>query len=442
MWETLAGVLENFAEVFFKNKTLQNINEPGGGAAGNRMLYGGSQRHTEKKARLSRSLTLPTFTVPGTNAAALGGRLQQQQQPNPLEPLKTSSNNFLYEARLIGSGTTPVSGNSPKIMLTTDDTSFDYRRKSSGGSGLFTPCGGAPSVAPAEPHIYDFDEKRPSGDGSVVISVTSPGACQIPTSKSFGLTSFNLVNLQNATNNTYGSSNTSGLSTCHGGHGDRNSFSGTSSVKRGSDVTAYGSAASAQLISNSTNSAIYRLARIINQTTKAIPADSGKGGGGNNLQYQSNDDSARRLSWERRDPGSKPMPRSSSIDSMVDAVWSEFPASAPGSARNSVSNQSSQSTTNVPSNLNIFLSSNRRESMLSPSSNRRSKQQRGISGKTHQPSGSKSEQITGVNFVLTRYGKKLLPIISIGIINNNSSSHHHQSCSPISEDDSSFVFCV
>uniref|UniRef100_A0A182MM56 Uncharacterized protein n=1 Tax=Anopheles culicifacies TaxID=139723 RepID=A0A182MM56_9DIPT len=75
----------------------------------------------------------------------------------------------------------------------------------------------------------------------------------------------------------------------------------------------------------------------------------------------------------RRDKTNKPIPRSSSIDSMVDAVWSEFPPSAPGSARNSVSTQ-------IPSNLNIFLGSNRRESMLSPSSNRRSKQQRGISG--------------------------------------------------------------
>ncbi|XP_076270822.1 ankyrin repeat and fibronectin type III domain containing protein wide awake isoform X3 [Rhynchophorus ferrugineus] len=35
----------------------------------------------------------------------------------------------------------------------------------------------------------------------------------------------------------------------------------------------------------------------------------------------------RRLSWERRDPGISRLPRSSSIDSMVEAVWSEAPVS-------------------------------------------------------------------------------------------------------------------
>ncbi|XP_052567536.1 uncharacterized protein LOC128092308, partial [Culex pipiens pallens] len=347
--------------------TLQNINEPGGGT---RSLYG--HRPAEKKARLSRSLTLPIFNFPGANAFV--GRLPQQ--PPQLEAFKTSSNNFLYEAKMIASSTTPVSGNSPKILLTTDDNSFDYRRKSSGGSTLFTPSGGAPSVAPAEPHIYDFDEKRSSGDGSVVISVTSPTAYQIPTSKSFGLTSLNLVNLQNSAyisnqNNNFSTGNSSLVGS---GNVVSSSFSGNSSIKRGSD---------AQLISNSTNNAIYRLARIINQTTKApAPTPTTPGAGMTSLHHQINDDSARRLSWERRDKGCKPIPRSSSIDSMVDAVWNEFPTSAPGSARNSVSNQSSQSqsTSNVPSNLNIFLSSNRRESMLSPSSNRRSKHQRGISG--------------------------------------------------------------
>nr|XP_029723824.1 uncharacterized protein LOC109400222 [Aedes albopictus] len=356
-------------------RTLQNINEPG---AGTRLLYGA--RPLEKKARLSRSLTLPLFNFPGTNAFV--GRLQQQ--PQPLEAFKTSSNNFLYEAKMAASSTTPVSGNSPKILLTTDDTSFDYRRKSSGGS-LFTPSGGAPSVAPAEPHIYDFDEKRSSGDGSVVISITSPTAYQIPTSKSLGLNSVNFVNLQNVANTAPSNFNTGNSSLI----GSGNSSFISSSIKRGSDVTAYGSSASAQLISNSTNNAIYRLARIINQTTKTPTspgvASAGPPGSGL-LPQQTNDDSARRLSWERRDKDSKRIPRSSSIDSMVDAVWSEFPSSGPGSARNSVSNQSaqSQSTSNVPSSLNIFLSSNRRESMLSPSSNRRSKHQRGISASKEQ----------------------------------------------------------
>ncbi|XP_049533524.1 uncharacterized protein LOC125950010 isoform X3 [Anopheles darlingi] len=183
----------------------------------------------------------------------------------------------------------------------------------------------------------------------------------IPTSKSFGLSSFNFVNFNNATNAGTPSTASSGGAyfgytgnSCNLG----SASSGGAGGKRGSDV----SGTSPQLMSNSTNSAIYRLARIINQTTKT---------NSNCLQQTINDDSARRLSWERRDKTNKPIPRSSSIDSMVDAVWSEFPSSAPGSARNSVSTQ-------LPSNLNIFLGSTRRESMLSPSSNRRTKQQRGV----------------------------------------------------------------
>ncbi|XP_055525349.1 uncharacterized protein LOC129718521 isoform X4 [Wyeomyia smithii] len=362
--------------------TLHNINEP---TSGNRPLYGGS-RPTEKKARLSRSLTLPLFNFPGANAFV--GRLQQPTQP--LEAYKTSSNNFLYEAKF--TSTTPISGNSPKILLTTDDTSFDYRRKSSGGSGLFTPSGGAPTVAPSEPHIYDFDEKRSSGDGSVVISITSPTAFQIPSSKSFGVTSFNFVSLQNAANTattaySFGNSGYTSGESSHigGGSVSSNKYNGCN-TKRGSDVTAYGSAASAQLISNSTNSAIYRLARIINQTTKTSGTPESQGSGYPlaspgllSLHHQAKGDSSRRLSWERRDKGCKPIPRSSSIDSMVDAVWNEFPSTGAEGGRNSVSNQSSQSTTNVASSLNVFLSSNRRESVLSPSSNRRSKHQRGIS---------------------------------------------------------------
>lgn len=124
-------------------------------------------------------------------------------------------------------------------------------------------------------------------------SVTSPTAYQIPTSKSFGLTSLNLVNLQNSAyissqNNNFSTGNSSLVGS---GNVVSSSFSGNSSIKRGSD---------AQLISNSTNNAIYRLARIINQTTKApAPTPTTPGAGMTNLHHQINDDSARRLSWER-----------------------------------------------------------------------------------------------------------------------------------------------
>uniref|UniRef100_A0A182Y3T9 Uncharacterized protein n=1 Tax=Anopheles stephensi TaxID=30069 RepID=A0A182Y3T9_ANOST len=352
----------NFFSFYFICRTLQNVGEPLGGA---RPISG--CRTAEKKVRLSRSLTLPLFNFPGA------GAFSKVQPPDNSICFKASSNNFLYESKLATS-TTPISS-SPKILLTADDNTFDYRRKSSGGSSIF--AAGSSVVGPAEPHIYEFDEKRSSGDGSVVISITSPGMYPpIPTSKSFGISSFNFVNFNNAANNggsttpLYGNSLAGTLAAgCGPGQGG----------KRGSDVSVTGSGGSgsggsAQLISNSTNSAIYRLARIINQTTKTSS---------NCLQNTVNDDSARRLSWERRDKTNKPIPRSSSIDSMVDAVWSEFPPSAPGSARNSVSTQ-------IPSNLNIFLGSTRRESMLSPSSNRRSKQQRGISGMYKAPNSHRS----------------------------------------------------
>ncbi|XP_058055705.1 uncharacterized protein LOC131207114 [Anopheles bellator] len=337
--------------------TLQNVGEPVGGA---RPVCG--SRALEKRARLSRSLTLPLFNFPGAGAFS-------KPQPPENTPFKASSNNFLYESKLATS-TTPISS-SPKILLTADDNTFDYRRKSSGGSSIF--AAGSSVLGPSEPHIYEFDEKRSSGDGSVVISITSPGTYPpIPTSKSFGLSSLNFVNFNNVANSGtpstvgggfFGSpGNSCNLASSAGLAGSSGYGGAGAGAKRGSDVSVTGG--SAQLISNSTNSAIYRLARIINQTTKT---------NSNCLQHSVNDDSARRLSWERRDKTNKPIPRSSSIDSMVDAVWSEFPPSTPGSARNSVSTQ-------PPSNLNIFLGSTRRESMLSPSSNRRTKQQRGIFG--------------------------------------------------------------
>lgn len=80
-------------------------------------------------------------------------------------PFRYGADNFLYESKLANS-TTPISS-SPKILLTADDNTFDYRRKSSGGSSIF--AAGNSVVGPAEPHIYEFDEKRSSGDGSVVI---------------------------------------------------------------------------------------------------------------------------------------------------------------------------------------------------------------------------------------------------------------------------------
>lgn len=84
-------------------------------------------------------------------------------------------------------------------------------------------------------------------------------------------------------------------------------------------------------------------------------------------------------SQHRRDHANARIPRSSSIDSMVEAVWSE--TSRP-SLTLSPPPQASQPT---PQYLQINYgntgSISRRESLLSPSAGRRAKQQRYIAGK-------------------------------------------------------------
>lgn len=70
------------------------------------------------------------------------------------------------------------------------------------------------------------------------------------------------------------------------------------------------------------------------------------------------------------------MVRSSSIDSMVEAVWSE------ATPRPSLTVTSPQSTQLLQINYgNNTLSVSRRESLLSPSVGRRTKQHRGLAGK-------------------------------------------------------------
>lgn len=82
----------------------------------------------------------------------------------------------------------------------------------------------------------------------------------------------------------------------------------------------------------------------------------------------------------RRDHANARIPRSSSIDSMVEAVWSETP-------RPSLTLSPPPQTTSQPTpqylqiNYGNTGSISRRESLLSPSAGRRAKQQRYIAGK-------------------------------------------------------------
>lgn len=82
----------------------------------------------------------------------------------------------------------------------------------------------------------------------------------------------------------------------------------------------------------------------------------------------------------RRDHANARLPRSSSIDSMVDAVWSETPRPSL-----TLSPPAQTTTQQTPQYLQISYgntgSISRRESLLSPSTNRRAKQQRYLAGK-------------------------------------------------------------
>lgn len=91
----------------------------------------------------------------------------------------------------------------------------------------------------------------------------------------------------------------------------------------------------------------------------------------------------------RRDHANSRIPRSSSIDSMVEAVWSETPRtsltlSPPPQTQSTTA--SGSTTAQTPQYLHINYgntgSISRRESLLSPSTGRRTKQNRGIAGKS------------------------------------------------------------
>lgn len=120
------------------------------------------------------------------------------------------------------------------------------------------------------------------------------------------------------------------------------------------------------------------LSRLINSSAnKTIP-----------INQLSKEDAPRRLSWERRDPANSRLMRSSSIDSMVEAVWNETPRLSLNESNNdsNLTNSSNQEFKfpHTPQSFckssNLLGTSIRRESLLSPSAGRRTKQYRGING--------------------------------------------------------------
>ncbi|XP_055322318.1 uncharacterized protein LOC129578170 isoform X3 [Sitodiplosis mosellana] len=209
-----------------------------------------------------------------------------------------------------------------RASLISDDTPTEYRRKSAGSPNatVYSTAGGFGSVSNnADPYIYAFDECERHPDGTVILRIPAP---HVVAARAYHM---------------------------------------ASSPSGSSNITIIGP--------NSANSQektpLYRLAKLLNQTMKS-----------NEQHIVLKDDAPRRLSWERRDNANARIPRSSSIDSMVEAVWSETSTPRP-SLTLSPPPQTSQPT---PQYLQINYgntgSISRRESLLSPSAGRRAKQQR------------------------------------------------------------------
>ncbi|XP_064213663.1 ankyrin repeat and fibronectin type-III domain-containing protein 1 isoform X2 [Tribolium castaneum] len=114
---------------------------------------------------------------------------------------------------------------------------------------------------------------------------------------------------------------------------------------------------------SSSSTALYRLGKLLNQ------------GGSKNQIVVDDANVTRRLSWERRDTLHSRLPRSSSIDSMVEAVWAEEAAAEPVAAAEK-----------RPS-----LRADRPLAIVSPSVGRRMKGQRGINELPPVPSDSEME---------------------------------------------------
>ncbi|XP_055383504.1 phosphatidylinositol 3-kinase 2-like [Condylostylus longicornis] len=336
---------------------------------------------------LLRSRTLPAIVVPGISI------LHAQIDSSRLSTGESTSS--AYGPRL------SLQPKSSRASLVSDDSSLEYRRKSSGSTHSGPPLLGYNnnnSNYGIDPYIYSSDEYERHADGTVVLRIPAP---HVVAARAYRMS------VGGTSSSGSGGSNTTGT--------NNNNFSSNTSATGGIFITPHQQQMTGNILSstntsnltntNSNNTALYRLARLLNQTNK-----------GGRQSPTLNDDAPRRLSWERKDYGSK-LPRSASIDSMVDTVWNDSPrpslnvprnsttsttsvpifqmssVTSAAAANNTTQNQNSNLGFHVPqqpSQLNINTYSSfgsfsvsgsfvsRRESLLSPSSNRRTKQNRGI----------------------------------------------------------------
>ncbi|GAB0088268.1 hypothetical protein DMENIID0001_026620 [Sergentomyia squamirostris] len=291
----------------------------------------GGKSSRGRPAPLLRSRTLPAIIVPGISI------LHTQIDPNRLHTEGFPSTGFA--ARLSLQPRT-----SPRISLTSDDSSLDYRRRSADSRFPTTSTTSNSAINNTEPYIYAFDDLERHADGTVVLRIPAP---HVVAARAYRM---------------------SGGSTS-GPSGAAAVIQSNSSCSAG--ITVSVSAASGQATTSSQGgTALYKLARLLNQSSKTSSSSP-----------VLKDDAPRRLSWERRDQNNR-LPRSASIDSMVEAVWSESPRTSLTPSTAPMPMVTAPQPSPKLLQVNYAETPSRRESLLSPSTGRRSsKAFRGISGK-------------------------------------------------------------
>ncbi|XP_055848803.1 uncharacterized protein LOC129913874 isoform X6 [Episyrphus balteatus] len=326
---------------------------------------------------LLRSRTLPAIVVPGISIIAAQTETNRIQNDKPHG--STSSHRWSLLPK-------------PRGSVVCDDSNLEYRRKSSSSSQGGISLGALSNV---DPYSYNCEDFECQPDGSVVLRIPAPHivaarAYRVSTGSNTSATSqaakknlcpLNLHHHQQQLPTHHHHHQQNQQQQQHQQHlltsnrskqqQDETSGGGGFSRDREGGIGSIGP--------SSTNTALCRLVKLLNQTTKATMSNSD-----GHFSMMEAADPPRRLSWERRDTLTGKIPRSASIDSVADAVWCDsprpsltvprhFPFQHRPSSSSLLSNISTGSGIQHPSQLNVDLGSNRRESVLSPSSTRRNK---------------------------------------------------------------------
>uniref|UniRef100_A0A1B0EX18 Uncharacterized protein n=1 Tax=Phlebotomus papatasi TaxID=29031 RepID=A0A1B0EX18_PHLPP len=149
---------------------------------------------------------------------------------------------------------------SPRISLTSDDSSLDYRRRSAGSPYTFptTSTTSSSAVNSAEPYIYAFDDLERHSDGTVVLRIPAP---HVVAARAYRMSGGS-------------TSGPSGIAAIPSNLGTSSGTLGTTGTSSQSTTSSQG------------GTAFYKLSRLLNQTSKTTSSPVLK------------DDAPRRLSWE------------------------------------------------------------------------------------------------------------------------------------------------